>query len=579
MFKYFQISILFIALVLASSCAAGKKAPVSPSTGGPELTEKEQLEFAHLFYDAEKDKLLGNFSLAQEKFQQALRIQPRSAATHFELSQIYLQAGNIELAELSGKQAIKFDPENKWFKLALADIYEQEGKYAEIIPLMEALLKNEPNQLDYLFGLGSAHAQNKDFSASVRTFDKIESITGVTEDLALQKKNLYMQMGKTDKALAEIRKLMDLYPDEVGYRGFLAEIYEATGQKEKALEEYNEIVRLDPENPNVYFSLAEFYRRQGDRDRSFIELKKAFSNSEGSVDLKLQVLSSYFDITAQFPSLRPQAMELCEILVKAHPEDTRTRAVYGDFLVRAERYEEALVQYKKVLESDKSSFNVWNQILNIEASLENYQELFDLSTEAIELFPYQPGVFLFNGIAAMQLKQYDKAVAALKDGASVTIGNSLLSAQFYSSLGDSYQYLSKYPESNEAYEKALKFEESNTYVLNNYAYYLSLRNENLERAKEMALKCNELSPGNPSFQDTYAWVLFKLGEFEEAGKWIDKAINSGGISSGTIMEHKGDILFKQGKTDDAVDFWKRALDLGAKSEKLKEKITQKKYIE
>ena len=71
MLKYFQISILFIALVLASSCAAGKKAPVSPSTGGPELTEKEQLEFAHLFYDAEKDKLLGNFSLAQEKFQQA----------------------------------------------------------------------------------------------------------------------------------------------------------------------------------------------------------------------------------------------------------------------------------------------------------------------------------------------------------------------------------------------------------------------------------------------------------------------------------------------------------------------------
>ena len=579
MFKYFQISILFIALVLASSCAAGKKAPVSPSTGGPELTEKEQLEFAHLFYDAEKDKLLGNFSLAQEKFQQALRIQPRSAATHFELSQIYLQAGNIELAELSGKQAIKFDPENKWFKLALADIYEQEGKYAEIIPLMEALLKNEPNQLDYLFGLGSAHAQNKDFSASVKTFDKIESITGITEDLALQKKNLYMQMGKTDKALAEIRKLMDLYPDEVGYRGFLAEIYEATGQKEKALQEYNEIVRLDPENPNVYFSLAEFYRRQGDRERSFIELKKAFSNSEGSVDLKLQVLSSYFDITAQFPSLQPQAMELCEILVKAHPEDTRTRAVYGDFLVRAERYEEALVQYKKVLESDKSSFNVWNQILNIEASLENYQELFDLSTEAIELFPYQPGVFLFNGIAAMQLKQYDKAVAALKDGASVTIGNSSLSAQFYSSLGDSYQYLSKYAESNEAYEKALKFDESNTYVLNNYAYYLSLRNENLERAKEMALKCNELSPGNPSFQDTYAWVLFKLGEFEEAGKWIDKAINSGGISSGTIMEHKGDILFKQGKTDDAVDFWKRALDLGAKSETLKEKITQKKYIE
>lgn len=579
MLKNAQIVILLIALFLASSCGAGKKASLSPSAGGPELTEKEQLEFGHLFYDAEKDKLLGNYSLAQEKFQQALRIQPRSAATHFELSQIYLQAGNIELAELSGKQAIKFDPENKWYKLALADIYEQQGKYSEIIPLMEELIKKEPNQLDYLFGLGTAHAQNKDFSASVKIFDKIESITGLTEELALQKKNLYMQMGKTDKALAEVQKLMELYPDEIGYRGFLAEIYEATGQEEKALDTYNEILRLDPDNPSVHFSLAEFYRRQGDREKSFLELKKAFANTEGSTELKMQVLSSYFDLTAQFPSLQPQAMELCEILINTHPEDPRARAVYGDFLVREERFEDALIQYKKVLESDKSSFNVWNQILNIEAKLENYQELFDLSTEAIELFPYQPGVFLFHGIAAMQLKQYEKAISSLKDGASVTIGNSSLSSQFYASLGDCFQYLSKYPESNEAYEKALKFDESNTYVLNNYAYYLSLRNENLDRAKEMARKCNELMPGNPSFQDTFAWVLFKSGEYDEAGKWIDKAINSGGITSGTIMEHKGDILFKQGKTDDAIDFWKRAQELGAKSEKLSEKIIQKKYLD
>ena len=139
--------------------------------------------------------------------------------------------------------------------------------------------------------------------------------------------------------------------------------------------------------------------------------------------------------------------------------------------------------------------------------------------------------------------------------------------------------MSKYNESKDAYEKALKFDSANTYVLNNYAYYLSLRKENLNRAKELAEKCNELQPGNGSFQDTYAWVLFVMGDYENAALWIDKAIENGGIRSGTIMEHKGDILIRQGKTNDALDFWNRAKELGGTTDKIDQKINQKKYIE
>jgi tetratricopeptide (TPR) repeat protein len=576
------INKLLILLFLPAFVACSTKKQVSnekePSAAHV-LSEKEQLDFAYLFFEAQKDKLLGNFSLAQAKLQQALRIDPRSAATHFELSQIYLQTGNLESAEISGKLAIKFDDKNKWYKLAMADIYERGGKFKEIVPLMEHLSKDEPGNPEYLFALGASQAQIGEYADAVKTYDKLQSITGLTEDLALQKKNLYLRMGKPDKAVEEIQKLMNEYPEEVGYRGFLAEIYLANKQPDKALIEYQEIIRLQPDNPNVHFSLAEFYRQQGDKEKSYQELKQAFANQEASLELKLQVLSSYFDITSQYPELKQQALELCEILVQTHPEDPQSHAVYGDFLLREERLEDAKTQYLQVLKADKSRYSVWNQILLIEAELQHYQSLYDLSKEAMELFPYQPNLFLYNGIAAIQLKHYDEAIVALKDGANVTIGNSALSAQFYSSLGDSYNSISKYKESNEAYEKALKYDESNTYVLNNYAYYLSIRKENLPRAREMAAKCNELQPKNASFQDTYAWVLFQLEEYELANTWVDKAIDNGGIRSGTIMEHKGDILMKLGKTQDALDFWNRALELGGASEKLSMKINQKKYIE
>ena len=164
--------LLFSLVFGVISCSSQKKAITNqgPSSGA-ELSEKERLEFAYLFHDAEKDKLLGNFSIAQDKFQQAIRINPRSSATHFELSQIYLQIGNIESAELSAKQAVRFDDKNKWYKLALADIYEQQGKFKEIVPLLEQLHKKEPNNPDYIFGLGAAQAQIGDYAEAVKTYD------------------------------------------------------------------------------------------------------------------------------------------------------------------------------------------------------------------------------------------------------------------------------------------------------------------------------------------------------------------------------------------------------------------------
>lgn len=573
---------LFLVLLagVASCKSRGKAATV---TGEPSaaavLTEKQRLDFDYLYFDALKDKMLGNYALAQNKLQQALRIDPRNAAAHFELSQVYALSGSVDQAEQSGQLAVRFAQNNEWYKLSLAELYERAGKFGPMVRLLEELVKAHPQKEEYLLGLATGYVQVGRYDDAIKICDKLETIGGVNEELALQKRNLYMQMKKPDKALNEIQKLIKAFPGEPGYRAYLADIYLETNQPQKALEQYQEILRLDPQNPDVHYSLAEYYRNQGDKERSFEELKQAFSNPEGLVEQKLQVLGSYFELTRYFPELKSQAQALCEILAAQHPEDPRAHAVYGDFLLREEKFEEALQQYLLVLETDKSRFSVWNQVLMIYSELKRSQEMYDLSKEAIELFPTQPTLYLYNGIAAMQLKRYEDAVGVMKEGLAVTTGNDALTAQFYASLGDSYNFLSRYRESSEAYEKALKIDADNTYVLNNYAYYLSLRKENLERAKELAARCNELAPGNPSYQDTYAWVLYQAGDIENAASWIDKAIASGGIRNATIMEHKGDILWKQGKASDALDFWHRAKELGGNGTYLEAKLEQKKLVE
>jgi tetratricopeptide (TPR) repeat protein len=566
--------ILFLSLTtLAIGCKV-KRSPLHGLEKQTTLSEKEQLDFSFLFHEAIKDKLLGNYSQAQNKLQQAIRINPRSDAAHFELSRVYLQNGNADLARMSAELAVKFNPENIWYKRTLVGIYDQTGEWARQIALLQEMSKHDPADTEILYDLGEAYIHAGKYEEALKIYDKIEKKTGLSEELAIQKKNLYLQLRKPDKAIDEISKLIQNYPEELGYRGVLAEIYLYNKQPEKALGQYQEILRLDPQNPNVYFSLADFYRKQGDNQKSFEALRQAFVNPESSADLKIQVVASYFEITSDFPELKDQAYQLCQELIRAHPEDTRAKSIYGDFLFRDEKYREALEQYEGVLKTDKSRFSVWNQLLLTLNELGETETLNQRSTEAAELFPQQAVIYLYKGLSSMQMKQYETAVESLKEGLLVAVDNKPLTVQFLASLGDSYHHLGRYPESDEAYEQALKADPANTYVLNNYAYYLSVRKSKLDRAAELALKCNTIVPGKPSYQDTYAWVLFQAGKLEEAALWIDKAISSGGGTNSTIVEHRGDIYWSLDKRQEAIESWQKALEIGGEPQRLNQKIRE-----
>lgn len=559
-------------LLLLSSCKTGLKTVEAAASSNTELTEKDGLDFAYLFFDGEKEKIAGNDPQAVQKFNQALRINPRSAVTHYELSQIYLRTGNVDMAELSGLQAVKFDPDNVWYKLSLASVYEQRGKTQKLLQLMQEIVAMQPENFDNQYSLASAYAMNGKYDEAIEILDKLESQFGINDEFSNQKKALFLQMKKPEKAIAEVRKLMEAFPEEVSYRGMIAEIYEEMGKDDLALEEYEALVKADPDNATVYFSLAEFYRRKGDNSRSFDALKKAMQNPEAELELKLQVLGSYYILMEQFPELGLQALELGALMIRAHPESARAHGSYGELLLREGKATEALAELETSLRLDKSLFGTWNQLLLVLNDERNFKRMDEVATEAIELFPGSPVFYLYRGIASMQIKNYEKAIESLEAGATLTISNAPLSAQFLASLGDCYHALNRHQKSDEAYEKALRFDTSNAYVMNNYAYYLSLRKEKLDQALELSTRSNELNPASASYLDTKAWIYFQRAEYDQATIWIDKALEAGGMKSATIVEHKGDILWKQGKASDALDFWKKAQELGGSDEGLLRKI-------
>lgn len=543
------------------------------------LTETEQIKFTTLYFNGSKEKILGNYDQAASLYSQCIRINPKSASAMYELAGVYKEQGKYSDALYFARRASNLEPGNKWFLLLLAECYLNNNLFGNAAGVYEGLTKIYPYDLEFYDRWVNTLLQMGKLLDAIKVYDIVEKKFGVREEITLQKQRIYIKLGKLDKAVDEINRLMRANPREVRYYELLSDLYRANSMFDKALETLNRIPEIDPANGNVHLKLADLYRSSGKINNALEELKIAFSRPDIDLSLKMGHLMSLHLFTELNRDYKPQLLELTKILVETHPDEARSHAIYGDYLLRERNLEDAISHYAKAIELDKNAFGVWNQLVLTLTDLKQYDELYRTTLSAIELFPTQPVFYLFNGIAAIQKKQYKEAIDVINNGLKLVVDNNALLELFYSNLGDAYYQMGLHAASDSAYDKTLQINPENAYVLNNYSYYLSIRKQKLEKAEKMSKKANELDPDNSAFQDTYGWILYGIGRFEDAKVWMEKAIESGGNGNGVILEHYGDVLFQLGEKEKAMEQWQKAKESGRHSPQLPEKIIEKKIIE
>jgi len=576
------ITILLLIAILWPGVGFSQKREKKKKSKSESTTEipNNTADVTNIFIDATQARLLGDTTKAIALYESCIGKNPKHSASMYELAQLYFEKYDFTAAARYGEQAAELEPENKWYKLLLVEIYGKAGKRKELLEICLKLVKQDPGSVDYLYELSNAYLMNNDGNNAIKTYDKIEEIIGVTEDISLQKQRIYLIQKKTDQAAAEIERLSKEFPDqETRYLSMLAEMYMQEGKSDEAAVYYQKILTNDPENPYIHITLSDYYRQKGDKKRSFDELKLGFSNPALDIDTKIRVLLSFFTVNEMYNENKADVFELAQILVKTHPDDPKSHSMYGDFLLDDQKYSEARDEFRKVIAVDSSKYAVWESLLNAEIQLADYVALMDESSRAIELFPLLPVPYLFKGVALLEKSRFEEAIASFNTGLKLVSGNNILQIQFYTYLGDTYYRVKNYSLSDENYEKALKLNPENSYVLNNYAYYLSLRGEKLEKAETMSAKAVKLDPGNAANMDTYGWVLYKLGRYSEAAEWVEKAIAATPAADADLLEHLGDIYFKMGNTDKAVIYWQNAKKAGKGSEFLEKKVNERKLYE
>lgn len=539
-------------------------------------TEQEQQIGETLFLDGMKYFMLEDFDQALQLFQKSLTFTPNNAAIHYKIAETQLALKNPQAALPSAKTAIEKEPGNAYYYLLLAQLQTEQKQYNEAALTYNNLLKNVPDSDQYLFQLADLYLSQSKYDDALKTYERIEKHFGLMDQITINRQQIYLRQKNVVKAIAEGEKLLASAPAEVRYFLAQAELYNASQMPDKGIETLERALRIEPNNPYAHLMLSDLHRQKGNKAESEKQVKLAFSNPDLDIDTKVRIL---VDFIRQLPNpdLEGISLALVDLTIQSHPEEAKAYAVAADLQTIVGKKEIARDNYLKAVSLDDSHFKIWQQIVLLDAELSQSDSLVTHSEQALEIFPNQAVFWFYNGTGHLIEKNFEKAVKSLEHGKRLSASEPNLMAQFNMQLGDGYNSLKEYTKSDEAYEAVLSFDADNEHVLNNYSYFLSLRNHNLKKAEEMSGRLVSLHPNNPTYLDTHAWVLYKAGNFKGALKFLEQAIALS--DDATIVEHYGDVLFKLGKKDDALKQWQRAKLKGEASAFLDKKIRDKKLYD
>lgn len=515
------------------------------------VASAQQTKFDYIFQEAMRQKLANKYDAAIDLFDYCRQLDPYSGAVLYELSELYRYVKNDSLAIQSLEFACKLYPENYWYKNKLVSFYLEQRRTDEALKNVEDMARLFPEKGEVLGMLLELYENKNDYANMVKVLDKIEVKEGKSEQLSMEKFRLFLQMNDEKRAFEEMENLADEYPNDLRYQVVIGDLYLDAGKKEEALKQYKMVEAQDSTNMTLLLSMANFYHQEGDEVRYQEYISKVLTNKDVDDATRGRMLGV---LVRENLTTNADSTQLLSLFDKVLQEPQE----HADILELKVRYmvtknmpiSEVKPVLHQMLDIDPENDMARHMLLKYAVEENDHQSIVNICKPAVEYNADSPVFYFYMGVEYYLIDEKEKSMDALRSGLN-RVENEMdeenrfkIRTHSYALLGDIYHQLGQDDKAFQAYDSCLIYNKNDAMVLNNYAYYLSLKKKDLQRAEEMSRLSNELEPDNATYLDTYAWVLFQQKRYDEAKQYMDKVVE--------LMERDGEEM-----SDDVQDHIKQ----------------------
>ena len=543
-----------------ASCSSMQKSTKSASCADVELSPALSRKYDYYFMEAVRLKQKGDFDAAFEMYSHCLDINPRGAASLYEISQFYLYLRQLEKGEHVMKQAVQADPSNFWYNQTLAAFYQNKGNTEKAIETYEEMARLFPGKVEPLMSLIDLYNRTKDYSKVIGTLNLMEQMEGKSEQISMEKFRMYLAMDSVNQAFTEIESLVKEYPFDMRYQTILGDVYLENGREDEAFSIFQNVLKEQPMYAPAMLSMASYYEKTGQDSLYNKQINHVLLNNEVQTDTKMNIMRQLILRSEQTDKDSVKIARLFDTMLKQKQEDAQIAMLAAQYLLTKKMDKQATPVLHKVLEIDPENTPARLQLLQFAIREENLDKIIAICKPALEYTPNVMEFYYYMGLAHYQKEQKEEALNVFERGVKQIDekSNKDLVSDFFSIIGDIYHQKDMNKKAYAAYDSALVYKADNIGALNNYAYYLSVEKVQLDKAEEMSYRTVQAEPSNATYLDTYAWILFEKGKYTEAKIYIEQALKNGTDSSSVVLEHAGDIYYMTGDKKKSLEYWKKA---------------------
>lgn len=596
--KYISLSLLLLTFVACSGTEVTKSNESGgQTTNDPESRKQKALEH---FVNGSIAESKSDYTTAIIEYNEALKYDTSSGIC-YALAKNYFIVNKLRDALKYSKLSVQLDSTNTEYSLLLANVYIQARENDSAAVILEKIIASDSSDVNVYYKLARLYENTRPLEA-IKIYDKIISIIGLDWNVLLHVAELYEKLGYKEKAAESVQGLLMLDPSNVELQKLAIDFYARNGYYDEALTMLDDILETMPDDLEARERRAQIFIMQNNWDEASKEFKYIIEKPDVPLEAKINIGATYFAKSFSDSTALPIAKEFFETInedttywqVKLYlaaialNEGNDSLAIenfryvtenaswhlqawitLGGLYFDNQKYEDAEIMMYEAVERFPNS-SLINLILGLSLAQQNKTlESKEYLKKAIELNPSDVNAMSAYGFTLSQLQENDEAIKYLNQALKLDPNNVNVLGQ----LGLLYNNMDKMAESDSLYEQALQLDPQNALINNNYAYSLSERDLQLDRALLMIEIAMTADSSNSSYLDTYGWIFYKLGEYDKAYFYINKAIEIDGEDNAVLLEHLGDVLYMQGKKEEAINYWKKALELDSSNETLINKVS------